>query len=146
MRNSFLAVAGFLAMAFPGRALPPPEDAVRAVLAAQQRDWNRGDVNAFLDTYEHSGELTFVGGGIRRGFANVQARYRERYPTRDSMGTLQFSDLAVTMLGKGYASVIGRWHLDRKPEGGGATGGYFTLLLRQTSSGWKIFLDHTSLE
>lgn len=125
---------------------PRPEDAVRAVLLAQQRDWNRGDIPAFLEGYEASDRTTFVGTAISRGYAGLRARYEKRYPNRAAMGVLTFSDLEVTMLGPGYASVLGHWHLDRGREAGGPAGGYFTLLLRHGAQGWKIFLDHTSPE
>ncbi len=46
--------------------------------------------------------------------------------------------------GTEYASVIGKWHLDRSPEAGGNVGGIFTLLFQKTPAGWKIILDHTS--
>lgn len=122
------------------------EDAVRAVLQRQQQDWNRGDVKAFLEGYEHSDDTTFVGTSINRGYSSVLARYQERYPNRESMGSVTFSNLEVRMLGQDYASVLGRWRLERGAGAGGPVGGYFTLLLRKTSQGWKIFLDHTSVE
>lgn len=123
-----------------------PEDDVRAVLARQERDWNQGNVKAFMEGYEQSGGTAFVGTSISRGYSKVLARYLERYPNRESMGSLTFSNVEVRMLGTDYASVLGHWHLDRKAPAGGPTGGYFTLLLHRTAPGWKIFLDHTSVE
>lgn len=120
------------------------ERAVRAVLAAQQEAWNRGDVEAFLQGYEHSTEVTFVGSEVTRGFDGVLERYRRRYPTRASMGTLEFSGLEVRMLSADYASVLGHFQLRRTAAAGGDAGGYFTLLFRRTPHGWKIILDHTS--
>ena len=121
-----------------------PEDEVRGVLTAQQQAWNRGDVRRFMEGYENSAGTTFVGAEVRRGYSEVLARYLERYPSREKMGILTFSDLEIRMLGAAYASVLGRWRLERSAEAGGAVGGYFTLLLRKTDHGWKIFLDHTS--
>lgn len=112
------------------------------VIEAQQAAWNRGDIPAFMDTY--SGDCTFVGSEILRGRDAVLARYRKRYPTKAAMGTLRFSDLAVTPLGTNYASVIGRFRLERPERDGGNTHGVFTLLFRKTPHGWKILLDHTS--
>lgn len=123
-----------------------PEDGVRAVLARQEQDWNRGNVKAFMEGYEQSGGTTFVGTSISRGYSKVLARYLERYPNRESMGSLTFSNIEIRMLGTDYASVLGHWHLDRKTTAGGSTGGYFTLLFHRTAGGWKIFLDHTSVE
>jgi uncharacterized protein (TIGR02246 family) len=118
------------------------EDAVRAVLAAQVAAWNNGDLPAFVTTY--SGETVFIGREITRGSKGVLERYRRSYPTREKMGVLTFSDLEVTMLGAEHASVIGRFALKRTAEGGGDAKGIFTLLLKKTSGGWKIILDHTT--
>jgi ketosteroid isomerase-like protein len=72
------------------------------------------------------------------------ARYLKRYPTREKMGTLRFSDIETRMLGAEYASVIGRFHLDRAADAGGEASGIFTLLFHKTPQGWKVILDHTS--
>jgi len=120
------------------------EDAVRDVLAAQQTSWNRGDVDAFMSGYESSDATTFVGATITRGYRQVLENYRRRYPTKEKMGRLTFSAIEVTPLGAEFASVIGRFHLDRTAEAGGPANGVFTLLFRKTASGWKIILDHTS--
>lgn len=119
-----------------------PEQNVSAVLRQQVEAWNRGDLEAFVSAY--SAETVFIGREVTRGDRNVLERYRRSYSTRAQMGTLAFSDLEVKPLGGGYASVIGRFHLQRTPEGGGDAQGIFTLLLRKTPAGWKIILDHTS--
>ena len=120
------------------------EAPIRRVLQNQQDAWNRGDVRAFMQGYADSESTTFVGAEITRGHAKVLANYLKRYPTRERMGTLAFSDLEIQPLGSQYASVIGRWRLDRTPEAGGNVGGIFTLIFRNTPAGWKIILDHTS--
>jgi uncharacterized protein (TIGR02246 family) len=121
-----------------------PEQAVRHVLETQQAAWNRGDVDAFMTGYEASDSTTFVGAAITRGYQPVLDSYRKRYPTKEKMGALTFSDLEIKMLGSDYASVIGRWKLERGAEGGGNVGGIYTLLFRKTAGGWKIILDHTN--
>jgi ketosteroid isomerase-like protein len=125
------------------RAQPSPE-AIRAVLDAQQSAWNRGDVEAFMSGYEASDSTTFVGATITRGHRQVLEDYHRRYPSKEKMGQLTFSGIEVMPLGAEYASVLGKWHLDRPPEAGGEIGGIFTLLFRKTTNGWKIILDHTS--
>jgi len=120
------------------------ERAIRAVLTAQQTAWNAGDVEAFMSGYEAADSTTFVGATITRGYRRVLENYRRRYPTKDNMGQLTFSDIEVMPLGTGYASVLGRWHLARSASGGGDASGIFTLLFRKTADGWKIILDHTS--
>ena len=120
------------------------EGAIRNVLETQQAAWNRGDVEAFMSGYDASESTTFVGAAITRGYQRVLDNYRRRYPTKEKMGRLTFSDLEVHPLGAEYASVIGKWHLDRAADAGGNAGGIFTLLFRKTSAGWKVILDHTS--
>lgn len=117
---------------------------IRGVIEAQQAAWNRGDVEGFMSGYEASDATTFVGAGITRGYQKVLENYKRRYPTKEKMGRLTFSDLEVKPLGAEYASVIGKWHLARSADAGGDVGGIFTLLFRQTTGGWKIILDHTS--
>lgn len=114
------------------------------MLDDQVAAWNRGDIPAFMEGYDKSEATTFVGAEITKGHAQVLARYLKRYPTREKMGTLRFTDIEIRTLGSDYASVIGKFHLDRSPEGGGEAAGIFTLLFHKTDRGWKIILDHTS--
>jgi len=126
------------------RAQPAPEAGVRSVIEAQQAAWNRGDVEGFMSGYDASDSTTFVGTTITRGYRQVLENYHRRYPTKEKMGQLTFSAIEVLPLGAEYASVLGKWHLDRPREAGGDVGGFFTLLFRKTEKGWKIVLDHTS--
>ncbi len=119
-----------------------PEDAIREVLDTQQAAWNRGDLHAFMQGYDK--DAVFVGDAIQRGSAEVLARYLKRYPNREAMGKLTFSDLEVHLLDAGHAYVIGRFRLERSAAGGGTASGLYTLLFRNTSAGWTIILDHTS--
>ena len=122
-----------------------PDADVRAVLSKQVGSWNQGDIEAFMTTYIDSPELTFNGkDGVTRGYRPVLERYRKRYKSREAMGTLQFSEIEVRMLGDEAALVLGRFELTRSEAGGGNATGRFTLVLRNTPQGWKIVHDHTS--
>jgi ketosteroid isomerase-like protein len=121
-----------------------PEQEIRTVLDDQVAAWNRGDIPAFMEGYDKSESTTFVGTAITKGHAQVLANYIKRYPTREKMGTLRFSDLEIRLLGTDYASVIGRFHLERGSESGGEAVGIFSLLFQKTGQGWKVILDHTS--
>jgi len=121
-----------------------PEQDIRAVLSRQVADWNRGDVRAFMEGYEKSESLTFVGKTIARGHAAVLANYLKNYPSKEKMGQLEFEIVEVRMLGSSYASVIGRWKLTRSASAGGDAGGIYTLLFRKGAAGWRIIQDHTS--
>lgn len=120
--------------------------AVLAVLETQQAAWNRGDLPAFLDGYERSEDITFVGREVARGFAGLEARYQRTYGSRERMGTLTFSELEHRPLGAEAALVLGRFALERSEEGGGAASGRFTVVFRKTQQGWRIIHDHTSAD
>jgi len=117
-------------------------EAIGLVLRAQQSAWNRADVDAFLEGYWHSPELTFSGSsGVARGWDGVLARYKKNYPDRAAMGQLDFSDLEFRFLGPHAALVLGKWHLQREKD---ELGGVFTLVWQRFPEGWKIIHDHTS--
>jgi ketosteroid isomerase-like protein len=126
------------------------EATIRAALTAQVEAWNRGDVPAFMQTYEHSPETTFIGANIGKGYEKILERYQKSYTTREQMGTLTFNDLEVRMLpgscGKAeFAVVTGRFHLERTQKGEAKKDdGIFSLVWRKGPQGWKIVLDHTS--
>jgi ketosteroid isomerase-like protein len=122
----------------PGKA----ESAIRAVLDAQAAAWNRCDVEGYMDGYDRSPKTEFVGGdSITRGWQEVLDRYKQKYDTREKMGTLTFSDLEITMLSGDAALVLGRWRLKRATD---EPHGTFTLLFRKTKAGWRIVHDHSS--
>jgi len=115
---------------------------IKRVLMAQVEAWNRGDIPGFVKTY--SDDCTFVGKSILHGKADLEARYRQRYPTSEAMGRLHFTDLNVRLLDDHVAIVTGSWHLDRNTAGGGAVGGVYSLVFKRIDNVWRIVLDHTS--
>ena len=120
------------------------KSAVRALLARQVDAWNRGDLEGFMAGYWNSPELTFFSGAsVTRGWEPTLARYRQKYQGEGKeTGKLDFFDLTVTPLAPDAAFVRGHWRLQTK--NGQTSGGLFTLILRQFSTGWKIIHDHTS--
>jgi len=144
------ALLGLLALAVQARkpnAAPDERASDRAaimkILEAQQNNWNQGDVDAFLEGYWHSPDLTFSGsGGVARGWDGVLARYKKNYPDRAAMGQLDFSGLEFHFLGKDAALVLGHWHLTRAR---GDIGGVFSLVWQRFPEGWRIIHDHTSV-
>lgn len=97
-----------------------------------------------MDTYVKSDSLRFSSGGnVQRGYQETLERYQTRYPNRDAMGQLRFEDLEVQLLSNEWAEVHGRYRQKRGGDYADAMG-LFTLLLQNTSAGWKILHDHTS--
>ena len=118
------------------------EQAVRAVLDAQVRAWNAGDLRGFMEGYAQSDRTRFQSGGdVSLGWQTVFDRYQKRYGDRARMGLLKFSEVEVTVLAPKAALAFGRWRLERAQD---APSGLFTLLFRRTSAGWRIVHDHTS--
>jgi ketosteroid isomerase-like protein len=140
----FLAASLFAFRGTPskGAETDPDRTAILGVMTAQQNDWNKGDIRAFMAGYWNSSEVTFAGSkGFTRGWQPVLDRYQKTYTDRAAMGTLDFSELTVRKLGPEAALVLGRWHLRRQS---GDIGGIFTLVFQKFPDGWRIVHDHTT--
>jgi uncharacterized protein (TIGR02246 family) len=116
----------------------------RAVLDAQAAAWNRGDLKTFVETYEDSPSITFLGKELTYGRDAVLARYQRNYNSPEKMGKLRFEVLALRPMGDKHAMVLGKFFLTRSAAAGGDASGHFTLILHKGSGGWKIIHDHTS--
>ncbi len=118
--------------------------AITALLQHQAADWNRGDLDAFATGYKNAPDILFIGRTVEHGYSGMLAGYKARYPTREKMGTLTFSQLAVQPLDAQFATATGHFHLERTVAGGGNADGFFLLVLEQTAAGWKIVRDDTT--
>ncbi len=116
---------------------------IREMLEAQDRAWNEGDIEGFMEPYWHSPDLTFSSGGkVTRGWQDTLNRYKTKYPTRSDMGRVSFTDLEMIPIAPRAALVLGRWRLDREKP----VGGNFSLVLRKEAGQWIIIHDHTSTD
>lgn len=118
--------------------------AIFAMLNRQASDWNRGDLDAFATGYKNSPDILFMGRNISRGYDRMLATYKAHYPTPEAMGKLSFTNLDAQPLDPQFATVTGRFHLERTPAGGGNADGYFLLVVEKTPQGWKIVRDSTT--
>ncbi len=118
------------------------ESELSAILEKQQDAWNHGDVDSFMQYYDHAETMRFISSqGLMLGYQNLKDRYKNSYPDQESMGKLVFETLEILPVGKDHAYVIGKWTLIRESD---QPGGYFTLLFAKTTDGWRIISDHTS--
>ena len=149
-RIVFLLASCLLALG-ASACVPAPEPAkndeqiagaVRAVMEAQQAAWNRGDIEGFMQGYERAETTTFVSGDqLMRGWQTVLERYKDRYNSREQMGTLTFSELTIRPISPVFAIADGRWQLTRTND---APRGRFTLVFRRLNNDWRIIHDTTT--
>jgi ketosteroid isomerase-like protein len=127
------------------QSVPATESqAILTVLNKSADNWNRGDLDAFATSYKNSPDILFMGRTIQHGYAQMLAHYKAAYTNPAAMGTLSFNELAVQPLDSNFATVTGRFHLERSATGGGNADGYFLLVVEHTPAGWKIVRDDTS--
>jgi ketosteroid isomerase-like protein len=129
--------------AFEGRSTAADEKAIKAVLNEQVAAWNRSDLDAFMEGYWRSDELTFTSfDTVTKGWEATRERFVKRYRSDGKeMGKLSFENLEVEPLNSRTALVRGRYVLRLTNE---TATGRFTLIFRKFDGDWKITSDHTS--
>jgi len=142
MRTSTFLLLIYIMIGYSSIAQSRDEVEVRGLLASQTKEWNAGNIPAFMNTYWKSDSLMFIGKtGITYGWQKTLDNYKKNYPDTAAMGKLKFDLLEVKRLSSGYFFVVGKWHLTRSI---GDIGGIFTLLLRKVANQWLIIADHSS--
>ncbi len=120
----------------------PEFEQIKKIFFQQEADWNKGDIDAFMQAYWKSDELQFGGAyGITKGWQQTLDTYKKGYPDRASMGTLSFQILDMTLHSEEVVSLTGSWVLEREND---LPGGHFLLIWRKINGEWKIVVDHTS--
>jgi len=140
--NRILIIA-FVLVSFGAFAQTPKDkQAVLNVLEKQRADWNKGDVEAYMQGYSKSDSLLFVGkSGPTYGWQKTLDNYKRGYPDKAAMGFLTFGIKKVEFLNKDVAFVLGSWNLKREKD---EPKGFFTLLLKKIKGEWKVIVDHSS--
>ena len=109
----------------------------------QEKAWNRGDVEGFMEGYWRSDELRFVGKkGVTKGWDQTLVNYKKGYPTKEKMGKLHFEVQSHEVMSDTKVLTIGSWELTY-PESD-PVGGWFTLIWEKIEGEWYIVIDHTS--
>jgi ketosteroid isomerase-like protein len=118
------------------------KQAILNLLEKQRTDWNKGDVEAFMQGYVKSDSLLFVGkSGPTYGWQKTLDNYKKGYPDKSAMGFLVFGIKKVDFLNPDLAFVLGSWNVKREKD---ELKGYFTLLIRKINGEWKVVADHSS--
>ena len=134
----------FILLLFPALVFSQKKDekAILAVLDAQTRAWNEGDLEKFMVGYLESDSLMYIGKkGVTYGYQSTLNSYKTNYAGRDNMGILTFQILHLKPLGKKHYLVVGKWSLKRTV---GDVGGHYTLTFEKQKGKWVIIADHSS--
>lgn len=140
---TFFWISLFSCVHLHAQPLPPADEAaIRAVMAAQEAAWNKGDLEGFMKGYWEDEGLKFIGKtGVTYGWQATLDRYRKGYPDRAAMGVLHFDLLHVERISAKAALVVGKWTLQRAED---QPNGHFSLLWRKIKGTWVIVADHSS--
>jgi hypothetical protein len=115
---------------------------IEQVLSTQEHAWNKGDLTTFMDTYWKHDNLQFLNkDGLIYGWSSTFDRYTTTYPDIRAMGQLTFQILNISKRSKKVYSVVGKYHLERKPDNN--IDGHFLLVVQKIRGQWKIVADST---
>jgi Domain of unknown function (DUF4440) len=122
------------------------KDGIKAVISTnmqeQEDNWNRANIEGFMDHYWKSDSLKFIGKrGMTMGWQATLDNYKKGYPDASAMGKLQFTNLHMEILDAQNAFVIGKWELYRSID---TLSGHYTLLWKKMNEKWVIVADHSS--
>ena len=118
------------------------KNAIISVLKQQEKFWNKGDIDGFMQGYVKSDYLVFNGSsGPFYGWDSVKDRYIKTYPSKEKMGTLNFKIHNISLITSSVAQLIGQFFLSYPKS---EVSGYFTLVLIKSKGEWLILSDHTS--
>lgn len=118
------------------------EQTIRSILTDQTIEWNKGNIEAFMQGYWKNDSLLFVGKtGPKYGYQTTLENYKKNYPDAATMGKLDFDILKVQKLSPDCYFVLGKWALTRTI---GNVSGHYTLLFRKINNQWVIVVDHSS--
>jgi len=114
---------------------------IQNIINQQEKAWNEGSIDGFMEYYWKSNEFTFQSGNNRiHGWDSLLDRYKKNY-SGENQGKLDFSDIEINVLTDVYTYVLGRWKVTLTDT---TNHGLFTLIFKQLPEGWRIINDHTS--
>ena len=118
------------------------EDAIRAVIAAMQSAWNRGDFRGYMEGFANPDVVFVSGGRIQQDWQATLDHYVRDYGTSaDTRGQLAFSNIRIEMLAPDAAQLISNYRLSRPHA---TQQGVTTRLMRKRGDRWVIALNHVS--
>ena len=121
-----------------------PAEEARKGFATQRAAWNRGDIEAALDLYWNSADLTWAGAdGVTKGFDAFAYGLRRDFaggPTQ--MGVYTGTVLEARTLAPDTALLVVDWKIER--DGRRLMGGVSTEIWKNVDGKWRIVFEHAS--
>lgn len=115
---------------------------IDSTMSWQEKAWNEGNLEQFMQPYLKSDELMFIGSrGLNYGWQTTLDNYKRSYPDKEAMGTLEFENVEYKSLNDESALVVGRWTLYRSTD---TLSGSYSLNWQLVDGHWKIIADHSS--
>ena len=117
------------------------------MLSRAAANWNRGDLDAFMEDYLPGDSTTFIGGrGLVRGPGAIRASYAPRFAPGAVRDSLSFVVLDVDPIAPGVVNLIAQYTLARRvgARDSVTARGPTSLLLRRVEGRWRIVHDHSS--
>ena len=116
---------------------------ISKVLKFQQKAWNEGNINKFMEGYLKSDKIVFTGSnGSIYGWEETKKRYLNKYSNRALMGNLKFKIINFQKLSENIIQMQGSFYLKRKIND---SKGFFSLIWKKENENWFIISDHTSV-
>jgi hypothetical protein len=121
---------------------PNEINSIKKMLASQENCWNNGNLEGFMQGYWNSDDLIFTSLAHKPayGWDNTLQSYKNSYPTKSSMGELNFEILDLKLISKTTAILKGKWSLTREKDD---PNGLFWLDLEKFNENWLITKDST---
>jgi uncharacterized protein (TIGR02246 family) len=114
------------------------------IVLAQETAWNNGSLDGFLAKFKDDPDTLAVLGSRARGLSAIRNAFHTNYPNRESMGTLDYSDVEARELGENFCLSTGKYHVERSKKAGGPADGTFTEVFEKTPQGWQIIFSETT--
>ena len=115
------------------------KSAILEVMHQQEKAWNNGDLEGFMQGYWKSDSLKFYGSnGLTKGWQNTLDNYKKGYPTKAETGTLRFVINDVSKIEGDNYWVMGEYHLKRAV---GDANDVFIIIFKKIDGEWKIIAD-----
>jgi uncharacterized protein (TIGR02246 family) len=120
---------------------------IEAMLARAASNWNRGDLDAFVEDYLPGTATTYIGSrGVMRGPADIRAAYAPRFAPGGVRDSLSFQIVDVDPLAPDVLNVIATYILARRvgTRDSVTARGPTSLVMRRVDGRWRIVHDHSS--